>query len=91
MSQQFIHTWNGAGFFLSTSWVDSDCLKLHNDASGTLGYGKILGNKWFQGRWETHQQLNTLGISIAWQEFKQLSLPSFKKKLKTHMLENYFN
>ena len=24
-------------------------------------------------------------------DFKQLSLPSFKKKLKTHMLENYFN
>ena len=24
-------------------------------------------------------------------DFKQLSLTSFKKKLKTHMLENYFN
>ena len=24
-------------------------------------------------------------------DFKQLSLPSFKKKLQTHMLENYFN
>ena len=24
MWQQFIHTWNGAGFFLPTSWLDSD-------------------------------------------------------------------
>ena len=53
--------------FLSTSWMDSDSLTLHTDASGTLGYGGILGNKWFQGQWETHQQLNAPGISIAWQ------------------------
>ena len=62
-----LDTWNGAGFFLSTSWMDSDSLTLHTDASGTLGYGGILGNKWFQGQWETHQQLNAPGISIAWQ------------------------
>ena len=68
MWQQFIHTWNGAGFFLTTSWVDSDTLTLYTDASGTLGYGGILGHKWFQGRWETHQQLSAPGISIAWQE-----------------------
>ena len=68
MWQQFIHTWNGAGFFLPTSWLDSDSLELHTDASGTLGYGGILGQKWFQGRWETHHLLNAPGISIAWQE-----------------------
>ena len=68
MWQQFIYTWNGAGFLLSTSWVDSDSLTLHTDASGALGYGGTQGNKWFQGRWETHQQLNAPGISIAWQE-----------------------
>ena len=45
MWQQFIHTWNGAGFFLPTSWLDSDSLELHTDASGTLGYGGILGQK----------------------------------------------
>ena len=49
MCQQFIHTWNGAECFLSTSWMDVDSLTLHTDASGTLGYGGILGNKWFQG------------------------------------------
>ena len=36
MWQQFIHTSNGAGFFLPTSWLDSDSLELHTDASGTL-------------------------------------------------------
>ena len=68
--QQFIHTWNGAGFFLPTSWLDSDSLELHPDASGTHGYGGILGQKWFQGGSETCHQLNTPGISIAWQCIK---------------------
>ena len=51
---------------------DLDCttqaIKRHTDASGTLGYGGILGNKWFQGRCKTQQQLNAPGVSIAWQE-----------------------
>lgn len=68
MWQQIIHTWNGAGFFLPISWMDSDSLELYTDASGTLGYGGILGNRWFQGQWETRHQLNAPGISIAWQE-----------------------
>ena len=33
----FICHWNGAAFFLSTSWVDSHSLELYTDASGTLG------------------------------------------------------
>lgn len=68
MWQQFIHTWNGAGFFSPTLWVDSDSLELYTDASGTLGYGGILGKKWFQGQWETHHQLTAPSINIAWQE-----------------------
>lgn len=36
--------------FLSNSWADSDFLTLHTDASGTLGYVGILGNKCFKGR-----------------------------------------
>ena len=31
--QLFISDWNGTNFFLSTSWVDSDSLLLHVDAS----------------------------------------------------------
>ena len=37
----------GLSVFFSTSWMDSDSLTLHTDASGTLGFGGILGNKWF--------------------------------------------
>lgn len=68
MWQTFISGWNGAGFFLSTVWTDSDSISLHTDASGTLGFGGIFRSKWFQGQWQTHQQLSTPGISIAWQE-----------------------
>jgi len=68
MWQLFLSDWNGANFFLSTSWVDSDSLLLHTDASGSLGFGGIFGSKWFQGGWQTNQQLGQPGTSIAWQE-----------------------
>ena len=68
MWQKFISGWNGAGFFLSTAWVDSDSLSLYTDASGTLGFGGIFGSKWFHGHWEHHQQLSQPDMSIAWQE-----------------------
>jgi len=64
----FISHWNGAAFFLSTSWIDSHSLELYTDASGTSGFGGIFGPRWFQGSWQTHQQLDQPGISIAWQE-----------------------
>ena len=68
MWKQFIVNWNGASFFLSSAWQNSDCLELHTDASGALGYGGIFGKKWFQGKWEPRQQLGQPEISIAWQE-----------------------
>ena len=69
MWKQFISTWNGANFFLPSSWQNTDSLHLHTDASGTLGYGGIFGSRWFQGAWEPSQELGQPGISIAWQEF----------------------
>ncbi|KAL9954485.1 hypothetical protein ACROYT_G042033 [Oculina patagonica] len=66
--QKFIVNWNGASFFLAPSWVDSETLELHTDASGALGYGGIFKSKWFSGPWEPHQKLGEPGISIAWQE-----------------------
>lgn len=68
MWKQFIINWNGASFFLSSEWTNSECLELHTDASGTVGYGGIFGAKWFQGKWEPHQHLGEHEISIAWQE-----------------------
>ncbi len=66
--KRFIVNWNGANFFLSSTWQNSDCLQLHTDASGVIGYRGICGSKWFQGTWQPHQLLETPGISIAWQE-----------------------
>ena len=64
----FLSQWNGAAFFLPTAWTDSHSLELYTDASGTLVFGGIFGHRWFQGRWQTHQQLDQPGISIAWQD-----------------------
>lgn len=64
--QHFISHWNGAAFFLSTSWVDSHSLELYTDASGTLRFGGILGHRWFQGYWQSHQRLSQPGISVAY-------------------------
>ena len=33
-----------------------------------IGFGGIFGHKWFQGYWQSHQQLAQPGISIAWQD-----------------------
>lgn len=66
--QQFVNNWNGAGFFLSSTWSTLDTLHLHTDASGTIGYGGIFGSQWFQGKWLSHQTLSSPGISIDWQE-----------------------
>ena len=68
MWKQFVINWNGANFFLSSTWQVSDCLQLHTDASGALGYGGIFESRWFLVTWQPHQQLGTPGISIAWQE-----------------------
>lgn len=43
--QLFIASWNGASIFLSNSWTDSDSLELCTDASGSLGFGGISGQR----------------------------------------------
>ena len=45
----FISNWNGANFFISSTWDGSDFLELHTDAFGSKGYGGIFKSKWFQG------------------------------------------
>ena len=62
--KQFIISWNGAGFFLSSEWTNSEALEFHTDASGTLGYGGIFENMWFYGEWEPHQRLGQHEISL---------------------------
>ncbi len=49
--------WNGENFFLLSEWYASDTLNLHTDASGSLSFRGIFGKKWFQRKWQPHQQL----------------------------------
>ena len=68
MWKQFVVNWNGASFSLCSAWEESECLELHTNASGALRYGGFFRGKWFQGKWEPHQQLGQPEISIARQE-----------------------
>ena len=68
MWQNFLKDWNGTSLFLNPCWENSAELSLYTDASGTLGFGRIFRNQWFQGKWLPHQTLNTKNISIDWQE-----------------------
>lgn len=43
--QEFISGWNGVGFFLPTTWVNSDSLQLYTDASGSIGFGGIFATQ----------------------------------------------
>lgn len=77
MWQEFISGWNGVGFFLPTSWVNSDSLQLYTDASGSIGFGGIFASQWFQGQWRAHQQLGQPGRScLLW-----LSLATYGAQL----------
>ena len=74
MWKMFIDQWNGIGLFLSPLWDTSDTLSLFTDASGSLGYGGIFQNRWFQGHWLPSQQLGQQGISILWQELYAINV-----------------
>ena len=68
MWRSFLDSWNGKAFFLNDFWESSNDLSLQTDASGSIGYGGICGNQWFQGTWQPQQRIGTNNISIAWQE-----------------------
>lgn len=68
MWQTFLQRWNGTNLFLNLTWENSNALSLFTDASGTLGFGGIFQNQWFQGSWLPHQSLGSKDISIDWQE-----------------------
>ncbi|XP_062586589.1 uncharacterized protein LOC134248181 isoform X1 [Saccostrea cucullata] len=50
--ETFIDNFNGKSIFLDDQWQNSQKLHLYTDAAGSLGYGAILGKKWFFGSWE---------------------------------------
>ena len=48
---EFLLQFNGRLFFLPQNYISSQQLHLYTDASGSQGYGAILGKKWFFGAW----------------------------------------
>ena len=51
MWDDFFSDYNGRSFFLEKSWTNSEKIKLYTDASGAIGYGGVLGKRWFHGIW----------------------------------------
>lgn len=48
---EFIVNFNGRSIFSDEVWKDSEELQMYTDASGSLGYGAVVGSKWFYGKW----------------------------------------
>lgn len=62
MWRSFLIHFNGKGFFHDDGWSGPNSRQLFTDSSGSLGFGAVLGNKWFYGAWP--QDLCALNIAI---------------------------
>ena len=51
MWAEFLANFNGRTIFIAEQWLSSTSLNLFTDASGTLGYGAVLGSSWFYRAW----------------------------------------
>ena len=60
----FFGQWNGISFFLFPTLEPLPGFSVSSDASGTIGYGAFMDNKWFNGQWSTLQ----IPLSIAYKE-----------------------
>jgi hypothetical protein len=47
----FLETFNGKAMFRDRVWEAPGVLHVYTDASQLHGYGAVLGNNWFNGRW----------------------------------------
>ena len=52
----FLDQFNGRAMLLPDSWDAPEVLLVYTDASHTLGFGAVFGNKWFSGTWPDHWQ-----------------------------------
>lgn len=57
----FLQEFNGKSFFLEESLSTPD-FHLFTDSAGSLGFGAILGNKWFYGAWP-NQKIREMNIT----------------------------
>ena len=61
---EFFGQWIAISFFLFPTLKPLPDFFISSDASGAIGYGAFMDNKWFNGRWCTLQ----LPLSIAYKE-----------------------
>ena len=57
----FLESYNGVSVLPSPDFTDSKTLHLYTDASGSIGFGAVLGNRWFNGTW--HSSFDDVHIS----------------------------
>ena len=60
--QEFLLKFNGRSFFLEDWWLCSQHLRLFTEASGSLGFGAIFGDKWCYGEWPSNWKGKTIAI-----------------------------
>ena len=58
---EFLGSYNGASFFIEEEWTEAKKLHLYTDAAKSLGYGLVMGRKWFSGKWGEE----AVGLSIS--------------------------
>ena len=46
-----LREYNGRTMFLEERWTRYDQVRMYTDASGSIGYGALLGSSWCQGKW----------------------------------------
>ena len=61
----FLRAFNGKSLMLPQYWLQSPSIDLYTDASGTLGYGAVLGPQWLFGCWDDEWR----GQSVTLVEF----------------------
>ena len=64
MVAQFLSTWHGVSFWLYPGIPVVGNIQVISDASGAIGYGAFLNQKWFNGLWHATQ----VSQSIAYKE-----------------------
>ena len=62
---EFIEEWNGTNFFVLPGLFPVADLVVTSDAAGSIGYGALYQQQWFNQRWMPTQTL----LSIAYKEF----------------------
>lgn len=61
---EFLRDYNCKSFFLSDNWFNSESLALYTDSSASLGFGGLMGQRWFYGAWSNEILVRKLNIAI---------------------------